>query len=275
MRAYSAFVVWVICALFPVRAQDQPPAAPPIAPIPPTLENTGKPLLLPFQCTMDDIQWAGLSCSEDEPCPLYLELSAVTSVGDKFFAAGNIHFSSVTLYSVLLGSEDAGHTWRELHERIRGAGLDHLQFLDAETGWAGGEQLSPLPRDPFLLLTTDGGKTWRQQSILSDSAENHFGFILQFFFSDKESGSLVIDHGQGTEVGRYGLYESPNAGDTWVIKEESTKPLVIKNAPLASGDWRVRADAASKSFHLEHRQGERWISKTAFAVNLGVCKPPQ
>jgi len=274
MRVNSAFVLWLAIALFSLRAQDQPPAAPTAAASQPILENTGKPLLLPFQCTTEDIQWAGLSCSEDEPCPVYLELSAATSAGDKFYAAGNIHFSSVTLYSVLLGSEDAGHTWRELHERIRGAGLDHLQFYDADTGWAAGEQLSPLPRDPFLLLTTDGGKTWRQQPVLSDSADNHFGFIQQFYFSSKESGSLIIDHGQGTDVGRYGLYESPNAGGTWTIKEESTKPLAIKNAPAGPADWRVRADAASQSFHLEHRQAERWTSKTAFAVNLGSCKPP-
>ena len=49
---------------------------------------------------------------------------------------GNIHSDAVTLYSVLLGSEDAGATWQEIHPRIRLSGLDHLQFMDADTGWA-------------------------------------------------------------------------------------------------------------------------------------------
>jgi hypothetical protein len=47
----------------------------------------------------------------------------------------------------------------------------------------------------------------------------------------------------------------------------------LKMPAAPSPEWRVRADAASKSFHLEHRQGQRWTSVAAFAVNLGGCKP--
>src|SRR5579859_7216515 len=147
-----AVAIWVGAAL--LTAQDRPE--------PPTLENTGKPILLPFHCTDDDIQWAGLSCSAEEPCPVYLELTAVEAIGTKLFAAGNIHAQTITLYSVLLASDDAGHTWREVYQRIRGAGLAPLQFADFQNGWASGEALSPLPQDPFLLITSDGGKTWRQ-----------------------------------------------------------------------------------------------------------------
>ena len=47
-----------------------------------------------------------------------------------------------------------------------GAAIDRIQFFDAETGWAAGEQLEPLPQDPFLLLTTDGGKSWRRRPMI-------------------------------------------------------------------------------------------------------------
>src|SRR5882724_3941601 len=139
--------------------QDQPPPAnPPPAPLqPPILENTGKPIMLPFQCTLEDLQRTGLSCNDDEPCPLYLELTTVESAGDRILSAGNIHSTAITLASVLLASDDAGRTWSEVHEHIRGAGIDRLQFLDAQTGWASGQVLSPLQRDPFLLATSDGG----------------------------------------------------------------------------------------------------------------------
>jgi photosystem II stability/assembly factor-like uncharacterized protein len=116
----------------------------------------------------------------------------VPSGPGRIFAAGNIHSSAVTLYSVLLASEDAGHTWREAYERIRGASLDRIQFLDAELGWTSGQALSPLPQDPFLLLTSDGGKTWRQRVIFSES---RVGSIQQFHFSARDSGSLIIDRG--------------------------------------------------------------------------------
>lgn len=258
-------------------AQDQPPAGNP-APAPqpaPVLENTGKPMVLPFQCTVEDLQWAGLSCTEEEPCPLYLELTAVESQGDRILAAGNVHSTSITLSSVLLASDDAGRTWREAHEHIRGAGLDHLQFLDAQTGWASGQILFPLQQDPFLLVTTDGGKTWRQRAIFTESRENRYGSIQQFSFTAKDSGSLVVDRGQGSDGDRYELYESPDAGESWTIKETSSKPIALKRPPAPSAEWRVRADGPTGSFHIEHRQGQRWASTAGFSVKLATCKVVQ
>ncbi len=240
----------------------------------PVFNFTGKPIALPMQCTMDDIQWAGLSCTEDDPCPMYLELSAVDAIGPKIFVAGNIHSQSVTLASVFLGSEDGGQTWRELHARIRGAGLDRIHFFDPETGWVSGEVLSPLPQDPFVLVTTDGGKTWRQRAIFSETRESRYGMVQQFFFSTKSSGRLVVDRGQGSDGDRYELYESPDGGDSWSIRETSNKPLQIAKAAQAGPtDWRLRADRASQSFHIEHRQGERWSNVAAFAIKLNPCKP--
>src|SRR6476660_3523013 len=77
------------------------------------LTYTGTPMKLPFQCTNEYMDWAGMSCSVEEPCPVYLELAAVESVGNRIFLAGNLHSSSVTLYSVLLASDDGGKTWVE------------------------------------------------------------------------------------------------------------------------------------------------------------------
>ena len=270
MRFPPVTVLLTVLAAAATWAQEQPPANP----VPPVLENSGKPMLLPFHCTEDDVQWAGLSCSEDEPCPVYLELAAVESGvpsgPGRVFAAGNIHSSAVTLYSVLLASEDAGHTWREAYERIRGASLDHIQFLDADLGWISGQALSPLPQDPFLLLTSDGGKTWRQRVIFTES---RVGSIQQFQFSAKDSGSLIIDRGPGSEDGRYELYESPDAGETWTIRETSDRPIRLKPSPVAPSEWRARADGPSQSFHLERHQGERWVSVAAFSVKLGACQP--
>jgi photosystem II stability/assembly factor-like uncharacterized protein len=228
-------------------------------------------MLVPFRCTDEDIRTAGLTCSEEEPCPVYLELAAVESTGMRVFAAGNIHTANSTLYTILLGTEDNGQTWREVHERIRGAGLDHLQFVGVENGWTSGLSFSPLPQDPFLLMTADGGKSWRSHSIFN---EQRFGAIQQFFFEDKATGALTIDYGLGSGGDRYALYETNDGGETWNIRETSVKAIALKRAPSApSPDWRVRADGPSKSFHLEHRQGQKWTSLAAFSVNLAACKP--
>jgi len=248
------------------------------------MENAGKPMVATFQCTDEDIQRAGLTCSEEDPCPVYLELATGNASGSRILAAGNLHTSAVTLYSLLLASEDGGRTWREPHERIQAAGLDHIQFLDADTGWVSGLSLSPLPQDPFLLVTLDGGKTWRQRPIFSEGADNRNGTIQQFSFSARDSGSLIVDHGQGSDGDRYEMYESRDAGESWSIKESSNKPLRLWRPPPApSADWRVRADANTQSFHIERRAGgaeagvpaarERWTSVAAFAVKLAGCKP--
>jgi photosystem II stability/assembly factor-like uncharacterized protein len=228
---------------------------------------------LPLACTFEDIQAAGLACTQEDPCPVYLELTAVEAVGTRLFAAGNLHTETLTLFSTLLGSDDAGHTWRELHDRIRAATLDRIEFFDRDTGWASGESLSPLPQDPFLLATTDGGKTWKQQFVFDESADDHFGTIQQFAFADRNEGSLVIDRGQGSDSDRYERYETPNGGQTWGIRESSNQPLRLKAAPQADPDWRIRADRASASFRLEHRQGASWTPVASFLVNVGSCKP--
>jgi len=262
----------MLCAA--LMAQDMPPQTPaspaPAAPDPPKFQNDGKPITLPFQCTGDDIRWAGMSCSEDEPCPIYLELSAAEGIGNRIFAAGNIHSDTVTLDSVLLTSGDAGRTWTQGTDSYRGAGLDHIQFLDPLTGWIAGQTLYPISQDPFFLLTSDGGATWRIKPIFNES---RFGLIQQFSFDSKTTGSVILDQGPGGESDRYARYESPDGGETWAVKEQSKKPLQLKRNATPAPSWRVRADAATRSYHVEHRQGDKWISVAAFSVRLPVCRP--
>src|SRR5580700_6128264 len=74
----------------------------------PVLTNTGEPMQVPYACAEDDLQWAGLSCSDNEPCPIYLELNSVVPDGKKILAAGDLHSSSVTIGSILLLSDDSG-----------------------------------------------------------------------------------------------------------------------------------------------------------------------
>jgi hypothetical protein len=237
----------------------------------PPLRNTGKPMIVDYHCGQEDIHLAGLSCTAEDPCPVFLELASVEAVGNRIFVAGNIHTASTTLSSVLVSSDDAGKTWAEPHERIRLAGLDLIQFVDFENGWVGGEVQHPLPRDPFLLATGDGGKTWQARPIF---AEPQFGSVVDFQFSSRTNGFLVIDRARTGESGRYELYETLNAGETWMLRQTSERLIELMRASL-NADWRMRADAASKSYRVERRAGESWRSVAAFSVSLGVCKPPE
>jgi len=236
----------------------------------PVLQYTGKPMVVECQCDETDIHSAGLSCTIEDPCPLFLELDGVEAVGNRIFLAGNIHSPTTTLYSVLLASEDAGKTWREPYERMRAAGLDRIQFVDFENGWISGELDQPLPRDPFLLTTSDGGKSWRVRPIFADP---QFGSILQFSFTSRTNGSMVIDRGRASESGRYELYETPDAGQVWMLRQTNEHPIPLRRAAAPNTDWRLRADAATKSYRVEHHAGNTWHSVAAFAVSIGLCKP--
>jgi photosystem II stability/assembly factor-like uncharacterized protein len=269
----GAAAVLAVLLANPSHAQDPPavPRLPQTARV--EIGNDGTPMLLPFRCTDEDIRWAGLSCSEDAPCSLFLEITTVEAVGNRLLLAGNIHGDAVTLYSVLLASDDNGHNWQEVHQGIRGAGLDHIEYLGADTAWVSGQVVFPLTQDPFLLVTTDGGKTWTQRDVLNEDSESRFGTVQQFYFSSKDSGTLVVDRGPGAGGERYALYETSSGGETWALKQVGSKPIVVKRPVATVADWRVRADAGMKSYLLEHRVGTRWSAVAAFLVKLDPCKP--
>src|SRR3954454_24173907 len=98
-------LIGVITLCAAAWSQEQPPA-PAVTQAPagaPVLQNAGKPIVVPFRCTDEDIRATGLSCSEQDPCPVYLELASMDSTGIRLFAAGNIHTSNANLYGILLG----------------------------------------------------------------------------------------------------------------------------------------------------------------------------
>jgi len=232
------------------------------------LENTGKPMLLPFECKAADTQAAGLSCSYEEPCPVYLELAGVEAVGNRILIAGNIHTPTTTLSSVLLATDDAGRSWTEPHPRIRFAGLDQIQFIDFQNGWISGANLQSTPRDPFLMLTTDGGKTWHQRPIFDES---RVAVIERFWFDSKENGSLLID--ARLDANRHELYESMTGGESWSLKQASAAAIKFPhNRESGTTGWRMRADAATKSYDLERSDGARWQKVASFLVHIGTCK---
>jgi hypothetical protein len=257
-----------------VALSAQTPESPkPDEPSKPFLVNSGKPMRVELTCGDDDIQSFGLTCSTDESCPVYLELVGVEPVGAKIFLTGNLHTSTVTLFSILLASEDGGKTWIEPHERLRSSSLDQIQFLDFEAGWIGGQQSESLPRDPFLLATTDSGKTWRKLPVFSES---RVGAVEQFAFETRSAGSLLVDRTQNGETGgRHELYETMTGGESWMIRESSTNPLKLKRPRLPNPDWRLRADSATHSYRLEKRNAEHWQIVASFLIASGECKPAE
>ena len=219
------------------------------------------PVQVEYACPAEDIDSFGLSCSPEEPCPVFVELASVESTGGKLFVSGNLHTRLTTLYGILLSSEDGGTSWTEPLKRIRAAALEQIQFVDPTDGWVSGQSIEPLPRDPFLLITTDGGKTWRQKNLFD---EPQFGSIAQFWFDSKTTGRLVLDH-SGSHV----VYETNTGGESWEMKESSSRPVSLKGRTEDS-TLRLRPDG--KLYHVERRGGASWQPVASFNIHVADCK---
>ncbi len=228
-----------------------------------------EPVRVAYECTEDDADALGLTCTMEDPCPVFLELSSAEAAGGRLLAAGNLHTKNVTLYGIVLASEDNGATWTEAHERIRAAAVEQIQFLDLQTGWISGESIDPLARNPFFLLTTDGGRTWRQKLVVEDTK---YGTIAQFHFDTPSHGELVLDASQGTSV-RQELYETMTGGEGWELKEVNRAPIRLKDARAPNqGPLRVRTDAASGAFIIERGGGKTWNRVASFSIHVADCQ---
>lgn len=248
-------------------ARPQQPAGPP------KLVFEGKPLQLSSSCDEDAIQALGLGCSRDEPCPIFLELSGLEVAGNSVVISGNIHTDLITVDSILLGSEDGGKTWTEPHPRLRQGVLEQIQFIDFQNGWVAGQIMQTFARDPFLLLTNDGGKTWRRRAMFDDQRP---GSIEYFHFTTKNHGVLVLDRSKsGDPNAKYESFESVTGGSSWSIREVSRTVIKPKRPLPGNGDWRLRADAKSRDYRVEKRSGGAWQTVASFTIRLKDCMPPE
>lgn len=218
-------------------------------------------------CSPQDADALGLTCSEDDPCPVYLELSSVEGFGASIFVTGNLHTVDTTMFGLLLSSDDAGKTWTEPVKRIRSAALEQIQFADGQHGWASGMLLDPLPRAPFILSTVNGGQAWRRTQL---SNEPSFGSIQQFWFDSASRGQVVVDRSQG-RAGEYQLYSTSNGGETWALKASSDEPMRLPGAKSPDkANWRALAEG--DSYRVERRTAAGWETLARFPIRAGECK---
>ena len=225
---------------------------------------------IPFECTEKDLDQFGLTCTQEEPCPVFLELSSADSGAGRIIVTGNLHTQNQTLFGVVLTSEDNGLTWKDGTARLPFGSLEQVQFLDLQTGWISGESIDPLARNAFFLLTTDGGKTWRQKLIFDDTK---YGTVAQFHFDSAMHGQMILDASQGRNT-RQELYETNTGGDSWGVKQTSNSKLQLPAVRPAGSTYRVRVDAKTESLVLERGGGRTWDAIARFEVRVGNCVPP-
>ncbi len=224
------------------------------------------PVHVDYACSPEDVDSFGLTCSEDRPCPIFFEVSAVDSVGSHIFVAGDIHTETTTLFGVLLATEDGGASWSESIPRLRSAAFEQFQF-SGDHGWLSGQRVESLPKDPFFMITTDGGKSWRQKALFEES---HFGSIAHFWFDSSDSGQLIFDDSVGKATNQE-LYATMTSGENWELKQKSTKPLHLA-AESANASWKITTASGSPTYLIEHIVNGKKQTVARFLIHIGDCK---
>ena len=134
-----------------------------------------------------------------------------------------------------------------------------------------------LPRDPFFLVTHDGGQTWQDRPVFD---EGRIGTITEFWFDDKSNGQLALDHTRKPENGnQYELHETATGGDTWSPKLLSPKPVKVAHSRAGTercGLRRLNPDAKTKTTARRNRAWRKsGMQVAAFPIHVGDCKPPE
>ncbi len=155
--------------------------------------------------------------------------------------------------------------------RIRGSAIDQLQFFTSQAGWAAGETLYPLPRDPFFLVTTDGGASWHQRPV---GEEDLPGAVQRFWFDSEQRGEVIIDGGKAAADGRYLSYESETGGESWSLHGKSDQLPKLRRAPPLGEDpgWRTHASKDGKALQIEHHSGGEWTPVASFLIEVATCR---
>ncbi|MEH6579938.1 MAG: YCF48-related protein [Amphritea sp.] len=97
----------------------------------------------------------------------------VAQAGDRLVAVGE--------RGHILYSDDLGANWTQAEVAVRSQ-LNAVYFLDAQRGWAVGE-------DALILHTTDGGLTWQKQFDARDAEMK--GPLLDLYFKNADEGFAV------------------------------------------------------------------------------------
>jgi photosystem II stability/assembly factor-like uncharacterized protein len=167
---------------------------------------------------------------------------------------------------VILSTEDGGATWTEAIARLRSSAFEHFQIVENH-GWISGQRIEPLPKDPFFMITTDGGKTWRQKALFEES---RFGSITHFWFASPASGELIFDDSLRKATNQE-LYTTMTGGESWELKQKSSKPLQLKEPHVPAG-WTASAASGSTTYLIEHNANGKKETLGRFLIHIGDCK---
>ena len=164
---------------------------------------------------------------------------------------------------------DKGAGWTYVHKMTMGLDLSSVWFVDAGNGWAVGSQMQPtmIPTayTPVVMHTSDGGKTWQEQTV--SPVPRQAAKLWAVRFTDAQHGWAaggVAAAGQVDPLagGRGIVLTTVNGGQTWRVHEmpDATGTLLAVSATDARHCWAVGMNGSIVS---TRNGGATWIEDDA------------
>jgi photosystem II stability/assembly factor-like uncharacterized protein len=165
------------------------------------------------------------------------------------------------------GTRDGGATWSKLSETDASGAPGQLPlhcskvapvFLNSSTGWMPGA-CNVEAVGPFLYVTRDGGRTWRDVGIALPAglAGNCICEIHSLRFSDSRNGVFVLTSSASSGAQQSFLYSTTDAGNSW--RPGASLPALTYEAFFIdnSHGWTINGKANNSVFYTSDG-GQHW-----------------
>lgn len=196
------------------------------------------------------------------PCPFKLEYRSLHAWDDR-----SAIFLSADSRARIYKTSDGGLTWKITYSRNNPEiFFDSVAFLDEKKGFAFSD---PVGGQHFILVTLDGGETWKQLNprIFPTPAKGEAAFAA--------SGTMMATYGDkhvwfGSGGKKARVYRSKNGGNTWfrsecpLIQGEGTQGIFSidffdeLNGVIVGGDYKNITDARNNAAYTVDG-GKTWL----------------
>jgi len=112
-------------------------------------------------------------------------------------------------------TSDGGKSWQRVGPALENSTIATIFFLDTKTGWAAGAWTTESAGDPFVLRTTDGGKTWAQTMVPVEPRLTPLFVPTSLVFATRKIGILRMSGCSAED--EQSVWVTRNGGKSWAF----------------------------------------------------------
>ena len=171
-----------------------------------------------------------------------------------------------TSAGVIVYTPDGGQSW-QLQQTPSLAWIEGIDFINAEYGWAVGEEpVDPSGQDPVILHTKDGGNNWSLEPWPPGLSRHHSLKAVKFY--DRQKGWIIGTQGL--------ILFTDDGGKSWENQSDNVLPNrvgILEDISIVDSSlvWVV----GHRAILLTQDAGQIWESDTTDFIGTNVFETVQ